>query len=176
MSHKKLIVSSLMILIMVFALITLPNSCKRTYKLGTGAAFDNIIKSENLQWGQMSEIERAPYIAHAEKSGFQLSIYCLLGQYIPFYLFIAITIGLLSLPTSRSLRTFLWISFLLIWLIGCFFLSLYSRQWGNYWGNHPYSVTLGGALITYIAAAIFFGIILGIGMLLQHLFRRGRNE
>ncbi len=168
MSRKRLIVSSLMILIMVFALATVPNSCKRAYELGTGGAFDNIIESENLQWGQMSDIERAPYIAQAKRSGFQFSIYTLLGQYIPFYLFIAIIIGQLSRPTSRSLRAFLWISFLLIWLVGWFFLSLSSRHWGNY----PYSVALGGALIIYIAAAIFFGIIIGIGRLFQHLFRK----
>jgi len=33
-------------------------------------------------------------------------------------------------------------------------------------------VALGGALIIYIAAAIFFGIIIGIGRLFQHLFRK----
>jgi len=170
-SRKRLIVLSLMILIMMFALATVPNSCKRAYELGTGRAIINILKSlksENLQLDQMSDTERAPYIAQAKKSGFQLSIYMLLGQYIPFYLFIAIIIGQFSRPTSRSLRAFLWISFLLIWLIGLFFLSLSSRHWGNY----PYSVAFGGALIIYIAAAIFFGTIIGIGRLLQHLFRK----
>jgi hypothetical protein len=165
-----------MIVIMVFALATVPNSCKRAYELGAGGAFNNIIESENLQWDQMSDTERAPYIAQAKRSGFQLSIYTLLGQYIPFYLFIAIIIGQLSRPTSRSLRAFLWISFLLIWLVGLFFLSLSSRHWGNYWGNEPYSVSFGGALIIYIAAAIFFGIIIGIGRLLQYFFRNGGNE
>ena len=172
MSHKRLIVSSLMILIMVFALATLPGFCKRAYERGAGAAFVNIIKSENLQWDQMSDTERAPYIAQAKRSGFQLSIYMLLGQHIPFYLFIVIIIGQLSRPTSRSLRVFIWISFLLIWLVGLFFLSLFSRQWNNYWGNEPYSVSLGGALIIYIVAAIFFGIIIGMGRLLQNLLRK----
>ena len=173
MSRKRLIVSSLMIVIMVFALATVPNSCKRAYELGAGGAFNNIIESENLQWDQMSDTERAPYIAQAKRSGFQLSIYTLLGQHIPFYLFVAIIIGQLSRPTSRSLRAFLWVSFLLIWLVGLFFLSLSSRHWGNYWGNEPYSVSFGGALIIYIAAAIFFGIIIGIGRLFQYFFRRG---
>jgi hypothetical protein len=171
MTRKLLIVLSLMILIMMFALATVPNSCKRAYELGTGREIMNILeslKSENLQLDQMSDTERAPYIAQAKKSGFQFSIYMLLGQYIPFYLFIVIIISQLSRPTSRSLRVFLWISFLLIWLIGWFFLSLVSRHWNNC----PYSDALGGALIIYIAAAIFFGIIIGIGRLFQHLFRK----
>ena len=166
MSRKKLIVSSLMILTMVFALVTLPNFCKRSYRLGTGSAFGKLIESEKLQWDKMSDTERAPYIEQAKRSGLQLSIYMLFGQHIPFYLFIAIIIGQLSRPKSRSLKAFLWISFLVIWLIGLFFLSLYSRHWGNY----PYSLAFGSALVIYIAAAIFFGIILIIGKLLQHLF------
>lgn len=172
MSRSKLIVIVFLTLMIGVALATVPHSCKRAYELGTGGAFDRILRYENLQWGPMSNTERAPYVAQAKTSGLQLSIYILLGQYIPFYLFIAITIGHLSRPASRFLKNFLWMSFLLTWIVGLFFLSFFSLQWKNYWRNESYLASFGSALLIYIFVAILFGTILGIGRLIQFLLKK----
>jgi len=159
----------LVIVFGVLAVITLPGFLRYFYHLGTGHAFSEIVQSENLQWDTMSDAERAPYSARVEAEGLKCAVLMTLGQYIPFYLFVIITIVLLTRSISHGFRVFLRFAFFAVWILGMLFLSLGI----GYWGQAPqFPESLGPASVIYLAVLILFGIILGIGKLIQLATRK----
>jgi hypothetical protein len=154
----------LTVIFVVVAVITLPGFFSYFYRAGVGHAFFEIVQSENLQWDTMCDAERAPYSARAEAEGLKCAVLMALGQHIPFYLFVIIIIGLLTRSISDGFRLFLRFAFFVVWILGMLFLSFGA----GYWGQAPqFPESVGPAFLIYLAAVAFFGVILGIGKLIQ---------
>ncbi len=165
MAKKSGIVSLILTIIFgVLAVITLPGFFSYFYRAGAGHAFLKIYDSEQVAWDSMSDAERAPYRACAKAEGFKCALLMTFGQHIPFYLFVLITIGLLTRSISQGFRVFLRFSFFLVWILGILFLSLGTGYWGQ---ANPFPHSLGPTFLIYLVAVILFGIILGIGKLIQ---------
>lgn len=165
MAKKSGIVSLILaIIFVVLAVIILPGFFSYFYRAGLGHAFGEIVRSENLQWDTMSDAEREPYGARVRAEGLKCAVLMLLGEHIPFYLFVLITIGLLTRSISHGFRVFLRFGFFTVWILGMLFLSFGV----GYFGIGPqFPESLGPAFGIYLAVVIFFGIILGIGKQIQ---------
>lgn len=159
----------LVIIVGVLAFITLPGFFRYFYRAGAGHAFREIFDSEQLPWDKMPDAERAPYQARSRAEGFKCAVFMTLGQHIPFYLFMLITIGLLTSSTSRGFRVFLRFAFFGVWIIGMLFLAIGTGYWGQ---ALQLPESLGSAFLIYLAAVIFFGLILGIGKLIRRAIRK----
>lgn len=153
----------------VLAVITLPGFFRYFYRAGTGHAFRDIYMSENLPWDNMTDAQRAPYQARANAKGFKCAMLMTFGQHVPGYLFIFITIGLLTRSITGPFRVFLRFGFFAVWILGMIFLAMGSGYWGQ---ALPLPDSLGPAFIIYLVAATFFGIVIGIGKLIQRGTRK----
>ena len=170
MAKKSGIVSLVLVIIFgVIAVITLPGFFSYFYRAGAGHAFLKIYNSEQIAWDSMSDAERTPYRASAKAEGFKCALLMTFGQHIPLYLFVLITIGLLTRSISRGFRVFLRFSFFCVWIFGILFLSLGMGYWGQ---ANPFPDSLGPAFLIYLVAVLLFGIILGIGKLIQRTSRK----
>lgn len=159
----------LVIIVGVLAFSTLPGFFRYFYRVGAGHAFLEIFDSEQLSWDKMPDAERAPYQARSRAEGFKCAVFMTLGQHIPFYLFMVITIGLLTSSTSQGFRVFLRFAFFGVWIIGMLFLAIGTGYWGQ---ALQLPESLGSAFLIYLAAVIFFGLILGIGKLIRRAIRK----
>jgi hypothetical protein len=155
----------------VLAVVTLPGFFSYFYRTGTGHAISEIMDSEQLwnQWDKMGDAERAPYKARARAEGVKCALFMTFGQHLPFFLFILISIGLLTSSIPRGFRVFLRCAFFGVWIIGLFFLAIGTGYWGQA-SSFPYS--LGPAFLIYLAVVTFFGVILGIGKLIRPAIRK----
>ena len=158
-SHISLII---VILTSLMAAITLPGFFNYYYRAGTGHAFREIVISKNLSWDRMTQSECEPHEKCASAAGLKCAVLMTLGQHIPFYLFILITVGLFSSSISRGFRLFLRFSFFAVWGLGVCFLSLGSECCGL---AIPFPESLGPASLIFLAEVAIFGIILAIGKL-----------
>jgi hypothetical protein len=156
-----------MILTMIFvvlAAITLPGFSGYFYRAGAGHALFDIIESKNLHWDTLSEADRAVYLARAKPEGLKCAFLMALGQHIPVFLFVLITIWLLTRSISHRFRVFLRFVFFVVWVLGMLLLSFGV----GYWGQSPqFPDSLGPVFLIYLALVGFFGMILGIGKLIQ---------
>lgn len=159
----------LSVIFIVLAIVTLPGFFNYFYQLGRGHAFREIVKTENLLWDTMTATERAPYMARSETEGLKCALLMTLGQHVPIYLFVLIIIGLLIPSITRRFKIFLWFSVISVWILGMVCLSIGVGYYGQ---AHPFPESLGPALLIYFAAAICFGIVLGIGKLIQRISRK----
>ena len=64
---------------------------------------------------------------------------------------------------------FLRFAFFGVWIIGILFLAIGTGYWGQ---ALQLPESLGSAFLIYLAAVIFFGLILGIGKLIQRAIRK----
>ncbi len=170
---KKLTASIILIITFgLIAVLTLPGFFRYSYHYGAGHAFREIRKSESLQWDSMTDSERAPYQARALTKGFKYAMLMTFGQHIPSCLFVFITIGLLTRSISHGFRVFLRFAFFGVWILGMFFLTLGLGYGGQ---SLPFPDSLVAAFIIYLIAVTFFGIVIGIGKLIQR-GKRNRQE
>jgi len=166
MSSKRSIISiALIIIFTLFAIISLPGFYRYFYQAGAGREYLEILSSNSLSWNTMTESERAPYLSRTESVGVKCAIFVILGSYIPLYLLLLITIGLLSKSVKYQHRIYLRFSFIGVWIIGLVFLAIGSGYYGQ---AIPFPESLGPTFIIYLAILIFFGIIIGIGKLVKH--------
>jgi len=152
----------IVVIVGIIAIITLPPYFRYFERAGTGHALRDIVTSKNLVWGSMTQSQREPYSQRAEAAGQKCAILMTLGQHIPFYLFILITVGLFTRSISHGFRVFLRFAFLGVWLLGMVFLSLGAECWGQ---AIPFPESLGPAFLLYLVVVSVFGIVLGIGRL-----------
>lgn len=143
----------------VLGVITLPGFFRYWQEAGAGHAFGQMYMAEGLRWNSMDEASRAPYLAHSEAEGLKCALLMIAGQHIPLFLFILITVGLLTPSVLGKLRILLYFSFFAIWLLGVLFLSLGIGYWGQ---AIPFPESLGPAFILYLLVVTFFGTVLGI--------------
>jgi hypothetical protein len=144
--------------------ISLPGFLTYFYRVGAGHAILEIVESENLQWDRMTEVERAPYLAGGKAEGVKCAVLMALGEHIPLCLFVLIIIGLLTPSIAGGFRVFLRLAFFAVWVGGMLLLSFGV----GYLGEAPrFPGSLGPSCLIYLAAAMFFGLILGIGKLIQ---------
>ena len=108
--------------------------------------------------------------AEADAAGLKCAVLMTLGQHIPFYLFILITVGLFTCSISHGFRVFLRCAFFGVWLLGMFFLSLGTECWGQ---GIPFPESLGPAFLIYLVVVTVFGIVLGIGRLCRRKPKAG---
>jgi hypothetical protein len=160
----------LAIIFVVLAVITLPGFFRFFYYAGLGHAYLDIRKAENLPWDNMSEEERAPYKERVVEAGLKCAFLMTFGQHIPGYLFVLVTIGLLTRTISHGFRVFLRFAFFGNWILGMLFLALGLRYYGQ---ALQFPESLGPAFLLYSVVVTFFGIILGIGKLVQ---RRSKKQ
>lgn len=153
----------------VLVVITLPGFFKYFYRAGAGHAIGEILQSENLPWDSMTQAEREPYKLRSGTEGIKCALLMTFGQYIPGYLFVLITIGILTRSISHGFRVFLRFAFFTVWILGMIFLALGTGYWGQ---ALPFPASLGPAFIIYLVAAMFFGIVIGIGKLIQRESRK----
>jgi len=163
--------ASILLLIIIggLAVITLPGFYRYFYRAGAGRAFREIAQAEDLAWDSMTASQRTPYQARAGVEGFKCAMLMTFGQHVPAYLFVFITIGLLTSSIPHGLRVFLRFAFFGVWILGMFFLALGLRYWGQ---ALPLPQSLGPAFIIYLVAVTFFGIIIGTSKLIQ----RGKSK
>lgn len=154
----------LVIIFGVLAVVTLPGFFWHCYLAGAGHAISEILQSQTLPWDSMTAAQRAPYQAHAKAEGFKCAVLMTFGQHIPGYLFVFITIGLLTRSISHGFRVFLRFAFFAVWILGMVFLAFGTGYCGQ---ALQLPESLGPALIIYLAVATFFGIVIGIGKLIQ---------
>ncbi len=159
----------LVIIFGVLAVVTLPGFFRYFYRAGAGHAFLEIVQSQNLPWDSMTAAQRAPYQAHGKAEGFKCAMLMTFGQHIPGYLFGFITIGLLTRSISHGFRVFLRFAFFAVWILGMLFLAFGTGYWGQ---ALQFPESLGPAFLIYLVAVIFFGLILGIGKLIQRAIRK----
>lgn len=159
MARKSATVSLVLAIIFcILAVITLPGFFRYFYRAGEGHAFREIVQSENLPWDSMTQAE-----------GLKYALLMTFGQPIPNYLFVLITIGLLTRSIPHGFRVFLRSAFFGIWILGMIFLALGLGYWGQ---ALPFPESLGPAFIIYLVEAMFFGIIIVIGKLIQRGSRK----
>ncbi len=154
----------IVIIFVVLALVTVPGFFWYFYRAGTGHAFREIVQTQNLPWDSMTAAQRAPYLSHGKAEGFKCAMLMTFGQHIPGYLFVFIAIGLLTRSISHGFRVFLRFAFFAVWILGLLFLAFGTGYWGQ---ALQFPESLGPALIIYLAVATFFGIVIGIGKLIQ---------
>lgn len=170
MAKKSRTISLILVIIVgVLAFITLPGIFGYFCRAGAGHAFLEILESEQLPWDKMTDAERAPYLAQGKAEGFKCAVFMTLGQHVPFCLFMLITIGLLTSSISWGFRVFLRFAFFGVWVIGMLFLAIGMGYWGQ---ALQLPESLGSAFLIYLAVVIFFGLILGIGKLIQRAIRK----
>ena len=148
----------------LLAIITLPGFFNYFYRLGAGHAFIEMMDKNKLDWNSLMQEERKPYQDYSDNQGFKCAVFMTIGQHVPMYLFIIITIGLLNRSITNRLRVFLRFAFWGVWLVGATFLAIGSGYWGQAI-QFPKSVL--PAVLIYLIVAIFCGIILGISKLIQ---------
>ncbi len=163
----------LTVIFVVLAVITLPGFFSYFYRAGVGQALFEIVQSENVQWDTLSDAERAAYGARSEAEGLKCAVLMILGEHIPFLLLILITIALLTRSISRGFRRFLRLAFFGVWILGLLFLSFGV----GYWGQAPqFPESLSCVLLIYLVVLGLFGMILGIGKLIQATSRKQAVE
>lgn len=163
----------LVIVFSVLAVIMLPGSFIRSYQLGAGFAYMKILESKDMPVDRMPQAEHAHYKAQCLTEGYKCALLMTLGMTLPCYLLILITVGLLTRSISRGFRVFLRFAFLVVWIMGMFFLSLSFRYYGQ---SLTFPKSLGPAFLIYLVVVTFFGIILGIGKLVQRGSRKQVDE
>lgn len=169
MATRSIVPIVLTVIIVVLAIATLPGFFQYFYKLGIGHAFGVMADAENPDWNSMTVAQRAPYLAHVKTEGFKCAMLMTFGQHVPGYLFILITIGLLTRSITGTFRVFLRFAFFAVFILGMFCLALRS----GYCGQPPLPDSLEPAFILYLVAATFFGIVIGTGKLIQRgMWRR----
>lgn len=154
-------------IVILLAVITLPGFFRHCFEVGGGHTFANIVKSENLQLGSMTYEQKATYKSRAMTEGFKHAILMTFGQHIPFYLFILIAFGFLTRSISRDFRIFLRVAFWGVWFLGIFFLTLAMR---TLFKTNPFYGVFG----IYLIGAIFFGVVIGIGKVIQREKKPGK--
>lgn len=170
MAKKSAIVSLILAIIFgALGVITLPGIFSYFYRAGLGHALSEIVESENFQWESLSDTKRASYGALAEAEGLKCALLMVFGQHIPFCLFVLITIGLLTRSISRGFRVFLRFAFFAVWILGMLFLSFGVGYWGQ---ALQFPESLSPAFFIYLVVVIFFGIILGVGKLIQRATKK----
>ncbi len=153
----------------VLAVLTLPGFFRHWYDTGTGHALAKVVVSENVAVDSIPAAQLTAYRSRAEDEGFKCAVYMVLGQHVPALLLILFTIGLLAPSVAHRFRVFLRFAFWTVWLLGMLFLSVGA----GYWGSAPaFPASLGPAFVIYLHAALAFGIIIGIGKLIQRRKRR----
>ncbi len=165
-NNKSFVFIVLIIGITIVAIITVPGFYKYFYRAGTGHAFGKIAISNNLSWDKMSESERAPYLSQAKSEGVKCATFMILGQFIPLYLFLLLTIMLLKKSITKKYRTTIIFSFFVVWIIGLLFLSIGSSYWGQ---AIPFPESLGPSIVIYLVVALFFAVVIGVFKLIQRL-------
>lgn len=153
-----------LLLIGLLTVVTLPGFYSYFYRAGAGHAFSNIMESRQLPWGDMTTMDRAPFQEQAFAAGRKCALFMTLGEHLPLFLLLLITVGLLNRSIVGQIRARLWIAFWCVWGIGMFFLALGSGFWGP---AIPFPRSILPAFIIYFFAAIFYGIVLGVGNLVQ---------
>jgi len=160
MSSKRSIISIVLIITLTFfAIIRLPSYYRHFYQIGAGREYLEILSSNNLSWDTMTESERAPYLSLTESKGIKCALFVVLGSYIPLYLLLLITIGLLSKSINYRHRIYLRFSFIGVWIIGLVFLAIGSGYYGE---AIPFPESLGPAFIIYLIGAMLFGVFIWI--------------
>ncbi len=157
------------IVFVVLAIATLPGFFYRNYQLGTGHAYREVITSENIteqKFNSLTEKHWNSYRAAAKAEGLKCAFIMVLGQHIPLFIFILITVGLFTRSISRKFRTFLHKAFFANWIVGMLFLSFGI----GYWQSIKFPESLGPAFIIYSVVVAFFGTVIGIAKLCR---RRG---
>ena len=152
------------IIVAVIAVVMFPGFIKKWYSIGTGHAFAEIVDRESVQWDLLSESERAPYRDRAMVEGRKCAAFMVAGQHLPFYLSILIVIGILTPSFFTKFKMPLILGLFTVWLVGMFCLAFGARYWGQ---SLQFPVSLGSAFLIYLMAGIVFGIIVGIGKLIQ---------
>ena len=148
----------------VLAVVSLPGFANQFYRQGTGHEFGEITDSLDLQLERMSESEFAPYLARCKSAGARCAALMTAGLHIPLYFFVLISIGLLTRSVSRRLRVFLRFAFFGVWIFGMLLLAFGV----GFWGQAPsFFDAIGPAFVIYLLIAGFFGLIIGIGKMIQ---------
>jgi len=152
------------IIVAVIAVVMLPGFINKWYRIGTGHAFAEIMDRENVQWNSLSESERTPYRDRAMIEGQKCVAFMVAGQHLPLYLSILIVIGILTPSFSTKFKMPLILGLFTVWLVGMSCLAFGARYWGQ---SLHFPVSLGSAFLIYLMAGVVFGIIVGIGKLIQ---------
>ncbi|MCD4781297.1 MAG: hypothetical protein K8S27_12225 [Candidatus Omnitrophica bacterium] len=155
---------ALITIVVLFAALSLPGFFKYFYQQGAGHAFGEIMDSENPPWNSMTKLERKPYQIRSFAKGRECALFMTLGQHIPMYLFILITVGLLNPFIKSRFRVFLRYSFWVVWILGIVFLAIGSGYWGQ---ALQLPAALLPATMIYTIVAIVCGVVLGVGKFVQ---------
>lgn len=152
MSKSECIQIVIATIIVVIVIMNLPGFFINNRNAGIGHEFYKIVEAEGINWEEMNETEQAPYLARCKTAGLKYALFMALGTHIAFCLLILITTGLISKSLPKTTKTYLCISFFIVWTFGMIFMAI-----GNgYINDIQFPQSLVSVFLVYVIAGIFF--------------------
>ncbi len=151
----------------LLSLLTAPGFYTFSKKAGGGhkaaTLYDGLQSAGYQRWSDIPDVQRGQIRQTAIRAGTNYAILMLLGQHVPISLLILFTICIMSQSTTSDFKRFSRNGFLVVSLVGVFFLSVALSYHGE--GN-SFGGSIGVSAVIYSVIAILLWATIGTGALI----------
>lgn len=151
------------VIVTLGSLVTLPGFFRHFRMAGTGHSYAELVMGyESVQNIPAGVHEQAR--ERAIQDGMKCAILMVVGQHLPITILVLIAVGLISRSTTAEFKRALRVLYIVVSLVGIFFLSLGTSYLGI---GLPFPSSLGQSLVIYVGLSVILWIIIGIGVLIR---------